>query len=121
MSHPSVELDVYRTEAKVFVFTLIDRRTRLGLPLTGSTLRFTVRLTLDQVAFDIQKTTGAGIVHDPDQVANPGKFTLTLSTADLTLAIGDYFWDLFKDDEVKVAPGDVPAFHVRRSARYGPA
>ena len=121
MSHPTIDLDVYRTEAKIFTFELVDRRTRTGINLDGAVLRFTARLTLEQVAFDIQKATGTGIVHDADQVANPGKFTLTLSTADLTLAPGDYFWDLFKDDELKVAPGDVPAFHVRRSARYGPA
>lgn len=121
MSHPSVNLDVYRTEAKVFTITLIDRRTRLGIDLTGSILTFTVRLLLAQVAADIQIATGPQLVHDVDQVANPGKFVLTLTTGDTTIAIGDYFWDLFRDDEMIVAPGEVPAFKLKRSARYGPA
>lgn len=121
MSHPSVNLHVFRKEAKVFTFALIDRRTREGRSLDGKTLTLTVRLTLDQIAADIQLSTGSGIVHDADQTANPGKFVATFSAGDTEVAPGDYFWDLHEDDEVIVGPGIVPSFEVTRSARYGPA
>lgn len=122
MSHqPAIRLHAFRREGRVFPMRLVDRRTRAGIDLTGSVLTFTVRSDLSQTTPEIQIATGAQLVHDPDQVANPGKFTLTLTVADLTIAVGDYFWDLFKDDQLMVDPTDEPQFEVGRSARYGPA
>lgn len=115
MSRPEIPLVVYLGETLTQPFCLVDRRTRLGFDLTGKVVRFTVRDELGDVV-KIAKQTGAGIVHDPDQVANPGLFTLTVPAADHT-ALGLPFvriWDLWVDDEVWVAPSD---YDVRLSVR----
>lgn len=113
---PNIPITVFRSETLTQPFCLIDRRTRLGLNLDGKVVRFTVRASLAEAVL-INKLTGGGIVHDPDQVANPGKFTLTVPKADHTaLAAFVHKWDLWVDDEVWVAPSD---YNVRDSVRFG--
>ncbi len=113
---PNVPITVFRSETLTQPFSLIDRRTRLGLNLDGKSVRFTVRASLAEAAL-ITKLTGAGIVHDPDQVANPGLFTLTVPKAEHTaLGAFEHLWDLWVDDEVWVAPS---LYNVRDSVRFG--
>jgi len=116
VSRPEIPITVFRSETLTQPFCLVDRRTRLGLDLTGKIVRFTVRAALDE-AILISKQTGAGIVHDPDQVASPGKFTLTVPAAEHTaLGAFDHRWDLWVDDELWVAPS---LYDVRDSVRFG--
>lgn len=113
---PHIPITVFRGETLTQPFCLIDRRTRLGLNLDGKVVRFTVRAALDE-ALLIAKLTGAGIVHDPDQVTNPGAFTLTVPAAEHTaLGAFDHLWDLWVDDELWVAPA---LYDVRDSVRFG--
>ncbi len=111
-----IPLRVAVSEELVQPICLVDPQTRIGLNLDGKVVRFTVRAALDEAVL-IAKLTGGGIVHDPDQVANPGLFTLTVPLADhAALAAFVHRWDLWADDEVWVAPSE---YDVRDSVRFG--
>lgn len=64
-----------------FVFTVTDQGAKVDL--TGHTLRFSAKVKRSDVDPPlVSKSTGAGIVHDPDQVANKGKAILHILAAD---------------------------------------
>jgi hypothetical protein len=109
-----MRMTVYKKEALVIAFKLVNRSTRLGINLDGKVVRFTVRDELTTASAAISKSTGSGITHDPDQATNPGAGDLTLTTSDTDLDVSEYFWDLWVDDEVYVAPS---IFEVALSVR----
>lgn len=92
----------------------LDRKTRLGVPLTGKIITITVRAAVDDPAIEIQKVTGAGIVHDVDQVANPGKAIWTLLPADLDLGAFEHVFDIWLDDEIWAKNSPLPIFETVR-------
>ncbi len=109
-------LAVFVSEELVQPICLVNPQTRLGLNLDGKTLRATIRASLAE-AILITDVSGVGIVHDPDQVANPGLLIWTVLVADhAALGAFEHVWDLWVDDEVWVAPA---LYDVRDSVRFG--
>ena len=92
----------------------IDRKTRLGVNLDGKVITFTVRAELDDPAIEVQKTSGAGIVHDVDQVTNPGLAVLTLLPADLDLGAFEHVFDIWLDNEIWAKNSPLPIFETVR-------
>lgn len=102
--------------------------TRGGVPLnlTGLTLHFALSTAPGATPL-LTKSTGAGIVHDPDQTANPGKATLTLRTADTAsippLVVGgrqSYWWDIWVYDGTgeKQRLGEPQQFFLTRGVAF---
>jgi hypothetical protein len=110
---PQIALTVYKKEARSYSCVLRDRATHEGVPLTGLTLRFSVREDIDDAATVLTASTGSGITHG-NQTTDPGSFTLSLTTDDLDLEVTEHTWDLWLDDEVIVPPSP---FHVALSVR----
>lgn len=104
MPAPILKITLYKKAAQTLVFTHVNRVTQLGIALTAEVLTFTVRREIDFVTFEFQLTTGSGITHDPDQGANPGKFSVAISTANSDLPLEDHVFDIWRDDEVIVDP-----------------
>ena len=116
MSHAQFKLDIFKSEAKSFVITLVDAKTGAGIDLTGATLLASFAIDLDIAAIFTKTTPASGIVIDPDQATNPGKFTLTIDVADTSgLAVAEHVWDLWRDDEVVIGPS---VFDVQDSVRF---
>lgn len=102
-------IQVTRGQTKILVFTVKDQRGQRQT-LTGCQIYAAVRADMKvdpQVKLTTESVVGwrTGIVIDPDQALNQGKFTITLIPTDTAalIALGaddPYFWDVWMIDEL---------------------
>ena len=78
-------------EDKTLTFTVVDAN-NVTVDISGWSLEWDLRLTRYNPTVLLTKDTSAGIVVDPDQVTNKGKFYVQVDRSDTTgLKAGTYY------------------------------
>lgn len=91
----SLDLEVPRGDDITWNMFVVKTQDDVAVDITGATITFSVKEKTSDTTALITRIVGSGIVIDPDQVNNKGKYQLSLVPSNTTgLGIGPYEFDI---------------------------